>query len=146
MKTAIGNTENKNLGVKKTMRSRITTFVAMTLVCSLCYNTAVYAQEPVRSEDAAEEKVMQVKITAAGVSQNTETAVQPVPRSKKIRVLMVGNSLTSCAGNRTANSALFAKSPVESRYYGGMGKGLAKKLQHIAASQMQEIGNCGTGS
>lgn len=125
------------------MKDRITTFIAMTLVCCLCFGTAAHAQEPavggdvpedVRMEtpargtvpgDGAEnaetdvrepevaavqevpedtgENVVQVQITSMGVSRNTGDKVQEVPRSKKIRVLMVGNSLTYCARNRTVS-------------------------------------------
>lgn len=113
---------------KREMKVRITTFIIILLLFSLCFDTAAYAQEPVmndhvieddgtepsaqeseaaeeekQEEDVAEENVIQVQITSAGVSQNTGTAVQLVPRSKKIRVLMVGNSLTRCAGNRTVS-------------------------------------------
>jgi len=49
---------------------------AIVLVCCLCFGVVACAQEP---------------------------QVQSVPKSKKIRVLMVGNSLTRCAGNTTVS-------------------------------------------
>lgn len=110
------------------MKVKITTFIIILLLCSLCFDTAAYAQEPVmndhvieddgtepsvqeleaaeeekQTEDTAEENVIQVQITSTGVSQSTGTVSQPVPQSKKLRVLMVGNSLTRCAGNRTVS-------------------------------------------
>lgn len=125
------------------MKDRITTFIAMTLVCCLCFGTAAHAQEPAVGGDVPEdvrmgtpaqgtvpgdgaenaetdvrepevtavqevpedtgENVVQVQITSMGVSRNTGDKVQEVPRSKKIRVLMVGNSLTYCARNRTVS-------------------------------------------
>lgn len=55
-------------------------------------------------ESAEEENVIQVHITSAGVSQTASATVQPVPKSKKVRVLMVGNSITYSASNRTISN------------------------------------------
>lgn len=90
------------------MKDRITTFIAMTLVCCLCFGTAAHAQEPEVAavqevQEDTGENVVQVQIASMGVSRNTGDNVQEVPRSKKIRVLMVGNSLTYCAKNRTVS-------------------------------------------
>lgn len=123
------------------MKSKITVFMIMTLICCLCFSTTVYAQDPVIADDmpensgsefpvqesgdgkesaiqeteaasgeekgaenTAKENVVQIQITSAGVSQNTNAAVQSVPKSKKIYVLMVGNSITYTAGNRTISN------------------------------------------
>lgn len=123
------------------MKVKITAFIMISLLCSLCFNAAAYAQEPVmdeyvieddktgevtqepgeeeekragekrtgdmaeekQTEDMAGEKAIQVQITSAGVSENADAVLEEIPRSKKINVLLVGNSLTKCAGNRTVS-------------------------------------------